>query len=181
MPLPQPVLEQLSRRPTRESGWSGRLLIFAVTVLVIVVVLYLGLLFIYQPYLDKQVQALNQQIQNFAKELPSDDQAKTVTFYGQLDNIHTLLGQHVLPSGVMGWLEQHTLPSVYYSRVSLNSSTRKLILASQSANLQDAAKQLSHFQSLPEVESSSFASASFADNVWKFEITLVLSDKLLKP
>jgi uncharacterized membrane protein YvbJ len=88
MPLPQQVVEQLSRESSRTPGWSSGIILFSGTVFGVVLLVYLGLTFGYTPYLNAQISQANDQIKKLDQSVSADDQTKLATFYSQVTNLH---------------------------------------------------------------------------------------------
>ena len=58
MALPQKVLEQLGREPPKTPGWAGQFLMFSSTIFFVSLVVYIGLVFGYRPYITSEVKKL---------------------------------------------------------------------------------------------------------------------------
>lgn len=178
MALPQPAIEQLSQRPTPKSqGWFSQLLMFSATLLFITLVVYAGLAFGYKPYVNAQVQSLNQQIQGFSAEIPVQDQQNTIDFYAQLVNLQTILNSHVAASPVFQWLEANTDGNVYYTALSLSVPNQQLTLSGVAKTVNDANGQLQIFQQSPQVQRATFSDIQYdsGKNDWDFDATLFFS------
>lgn len=176
MALPAPAIEQLSshRRSSATQGWFGQLLLFAAFLFAITLVVYLGLIFGYKPYINAQVKDLDEQIKKFALDIPVEDQRNTMSFYAQLVNLRSLLDSHVALTPLFTWLETHTMPGVYYTRFALAVPNRQLILAGVARSMEEATGQLQVFQHRPEIERFTFNTIRFdtAKNGWEFEATI---------
>lgn len=181
MALPQPVFEQLTHRPAQSQGWSGQILMFTATVLVVVLLLYLGVHFGYRPYIEGRVASLDQRIQDFSKQISQEEQNRALAFYGKLANIKRLLDDHTVPSAIFEWIEQNTLPTVFYNRLSVSTNNRQIVLSVSAKDMTDVTRQLEHFQTAAEVERAIFANAGETNGVWQFELTLTMKPNFFKP
>ncbi len=151
MPLPQQVVDRLSRESVTTPGWSGRLLMFAGTIFFTTLTVYLGLVFGYKPYLNSQINQLDDQIKKFTQKIPISEQEKLIVFYSQLINLNTILHQRPVPSPVFDWLEKNTQANIFYTRFTMTTATGELSLNGIAKTVDDFVQQLQVFQSEPAV------------------------------
>src|SRR5882724_4721501 len=111
MPLPQNAVDQISREPAWTPGWSGRLLMFSLTVLFISLVVFLGLKFGYHPYLAARVSDVQAQTAQFLNGYPPATRNAVIRIATQFSNVSKILGGYVSSQDLLDWLETHTLPS----------------------------------------------------------------------
>ena len=71
MPLPSSVAEQTRWEPSRVPGWSGRLLMFSLTVFLVSVMSYLGLALAYKPNLDKREAEYKKKVEQQSQKISS--------------------------------------------------------------------------------------------------------------
>src|ERR1035441_9049768 len=96
MPLPQQVVEQLGKDSVNVPGWSPGILFFSGSIFALIVVIYAGLTFGYQPYLNGNISQINGQINTLAQSISSADRAKLFTYDSQVANLNTVMSSHVL-------------------------------------------------------------------------------------
>ncbi|RJQ28896.1 hypothetical protein C4571_02540 [Candidatus Parcubacteria bacterium] len=182
MALPQKVVEQLSRTSVQTPGWSGQLLMFSSTAFLLSLFIYLGLVYGYKPYLEKEVQKLDSQIQAFSQQISVEEQGEIINFYSQLVNVKSLLARHVVVSPFFDWLERHTQTSVYYTKLNLNTQSRQASLSGVARSVEDLAEQLQEFQNDPGVERVNFSNVSVGSNsLWQFDLTLFFKPAFFIP
>jgi len=180
MALPEQLVERLSREPVQTPGWSGRLLMFSATVFFISIAVYVGILYGYKPYLEKQVADLDNQIKTYSQQIPPEEQTKLVSFYSQIANLQSILASHVISSQLFDWLEKNTVPTIYYSKLDLLSSSNQLNLSGYSKTVDDFSRQMILFQNDPLIERIAINSVTAgANNLWQFDITLFLKKNAL--
>lgn len=181
MALPQKVIEQLGRAPVKTPGWSGQLLMFSSTLFFISLVVYLGLIFGYRPYLNSQVKRLNDKIQSLSQQIPLEDQKKIINFYAQLVNLRTVLNGHIFTTPIFGWLEKNTHSNVYYTRLGLNAQNRQVTIAGLAKSVWDIAEQLKIFDDDPGVSQLNFGNSSIGPGgLWQFNLVLTLTPEMFK-
>lgn len=178
MALPTQEIERLTRGSTAEQGTYKQLLLLSGTLLAISLILYGGLSFGYEPYLEGQVSSLDAKIQDFSRQIPIEDQAKLTSFYSQLANLKTLIGKHASNSKVFDWLEGNTQGNVYFTKLTFNASTYQLTLIGNSRTPDDAAEQAAIIEDQPEVLRLNFNNlAPAATGGWQFNISIFLDPK----
>lgn len=172
MPLPQQVIEQLSREPAKTPGWSWQLLMFAATIFFASLVVYFGIAFGYKPYLSSRTEALKKQIQTFGQQVPLEEQAKIINFYSQIVNLKSILADHVYGSPVFDWLEKNTQVNVYYDKFGLNIQTGQLVLGGFGKSVDDVIQQVAIYENRPEIKRTNLRNLSFVNGLWQFDATL---------
>lgn len=180
MPLPEQIIDKLSREPAQTPGWSSNLLMFSGTIFLIGMAVYIGVVFGYKPYLQKQVANLDNQIRTFSQQISPDEQNKLVSFYSQVVNLQGILGRHVVSSQMFEWLEKNTEGNIYYTKLNLLTPSSQLNLTGVSKTADDFSKQMIIFQNDPSVKRIAINNFSVAtNNLWQFDISLFLTDNLL--
>ena len=127
MALPQQVIESLSREPAETPGWSFGLLMLSGGIFLLALLIYFGLTFGYEPYINTQISQLNLKLSTLSKSISADDQAKFSVFYSEITNIKTTLQSHVSFSRFLLWLSKNTEANVYYSHLSFSSGNQVLL------------------------------------------------------
>ena len=175
MALPQKVLEQLGREPPKTPGWAGQFLMFSGTIFFIAVFVYVGLIFGYRPYLVSEVRRLQDQINAFIQQIPVEEQNKIINFYSQLLNLRSLLANHAISSHLFDWLEASTQVNVYYDKFDLNTRTGEARIGGAGRSMEDLNQQFAIFASKPEVARMNITSVAFANNAWRFDMSLTFN------
>lgn len=175
MALPQKVLDQLSREPPRTPGWAWQFLMFGSAVFFIALLVYVGLVFGYKPFLSSQLKKTQDKIQAFGQQIPVEEQAKIVNFYSQIVNLKSLIEKHVFTSLLFEWLEKNTQGNVYFEKMDLNTVNSRAILNGVAKNIEDVTQQIAIFESRPEVERVGVGTVNFSAGAWRFGTTLYFS------
>lgn len=179
MPLPQQVIEQLGNPPEANRSPVSGALLFSIGMLAIVAVLYCGITFAYEPYLNAQVMGIKDQVSKANASISADQETRLIDFYSQISNLQSLLSHHVYTSGFLSWLENNTEGNVYYQSLDLTAGDR-VTLKGVARTEADVNQQLAVFESSPDVASAvvtSIAPASSAGgNVsgLAFSVTLTM-------
>ena len=182
MALPQQVVEQLSREEApRTPGWSFGVMLFSGSILLIVLVIYAGLRFGYEPYLTGQMNALQSKVNNLGQSISPAEEANLVTFYSEIGNLESLVKNHVIFSNFLTWIEQNTEANVYYNTMSF-SSEDQVTLNGYAKTAGDIPEQIAVFESSPDVASVVLSNVSYsaASNNWVFNVVLTMNPDLFQ-
>ena len=147
---------------------------FAVTLLVLSVVAFLGITFGYRPYLESQVAKLDTEIADFSRRVPEEEQANIATFYSQLSNLKVVLGKHTATPAFFRWLENATLQQVSLSKVSMNVASRQVQVSGVARAGSDVAAQVAHFQKQPGVARVDFKNSQAAGAGVSFDLVITV-------
>jgi len=173
MALPQKAVEQLAREPARTPGGLSRLLMFAGTIFLVTLFIYLGMLFGYRPYLDRQVQELQGQIETFRQQIPVSDQERLLNFSSQIENLRKIFKEYRSAELILDWLEGATHRNVFYSDFDFDATDARLRLAGQGESAEDVGEQLAVFRDRSEIRELEFGGMSVdSRGSWKFSVTL---------
>jgi hypothetical protein len=180
MPLPQKVIDQLSHSSPQISGWSWRIFIFSLFILIITIVFYAGLNYGYKPYLNNKINKLESEYQQLEKSVPLSEQSKLISFYSQIENINNLVKNHKKISVIFDWLEKNTNSEVIFNKFNLNTLNNQLNLGGFSKNQKAIINQILIFQRSPEVESVVLNNMSSSQENWQFDLTVFLKKSLFE-
>jgi hypothetical protein len=180
MPLPEQVVEQLRKEPAKTQGWAWGAILFCGGVLFLAALIWAGLLFGYEPYLESQLAATQKQVTVLDNSVSPADEAQIVDFYSQAANLQTLLANHVLSSQFFSWLEQNTEANVYYQSLGL-SQGGVVTLAGNALSEGDVNQQIAIFENSSEVTAvnvSTVTAPQSSGAPWTFSMTLTMSPSL---
>lgn len=174
LPQQQPTYAQVVERAPRSPAWFGQLMAFAVTLLVLVIVVFFGITFGYRPYLTNKVEALDAEIADFSRRVPADEQANILTFYSQLANLKTVLGKHTATPAFLRWVEEGTVQSVRMTKVAMNTSSRQIQITGIARTPTDVALQVAAFQQRPGIERVDFRNSQVVAGGVQFDVVLTV-------
>jgi hypothetical protein len=175
MPFPQPAIEQISQRAPRSPAWFGQLMMFAGTLFFIAVAIYIGIIVGYKPYLNHQVDSLDQKIATFSQQVPVDQQKQIAGFYSQLVNIKGLLNKHIVMTSFFTWIEKNTIPAVQIQKLSVTVNSRQANITGAARSVNDIASQRAVLQGQPGVERIDLKNVSNVNGVWQFDMTITFA------
>ena len=177
MPLPQQVINQLSRESVQTPGWSVGLLTFTGGLLILALAIYLGMIFVYEPHLQNQLNDLENQAIGLVQSVSPQDQAQLVGFYSQVSNLQTLLRNHVTLSQLFSWIENNTETNVTYTQLSFSGTNGITIsLSGIAKTMADLSQQVAIFEASPNVKSIAISNVSpSTQNVGYYQFTANIS------
>lgn len=166
MPEPsnQPIFREQFVTEPGEVGFPWRLFIFSLVLFLLSVLIYFGMKFGYETYLNKQSANLDGQLEALSNSVSQKDQQQFIGFYSQLVNLKAILGQHVFAGNVFPFLEQNTLPQVSYTDAKFAVKDDMLTLMGQTASLQTLAEQMAEFEQSSQLQSATLLATNFNQN-----------------
>ena len=179
MPLPQEVINQLSEERSATPGWSSGLLFFGLGLAVLMVLLYAGIVFGYEPYVNGQIQKVSTQMASLNQSVASGDVASLVSLYSQTVQAESLLRGHVFFSQFLTWLGSHTEANAYYTSLTF-ASGNQVTLAVLTKSEADINQQIAIFENDPDVASIAVSSVSLASvsGFWQTNVTLTMKPSM---
>lgn len=170
-----------ARPEAAPTQWPWRIFIFALSFFILIAVIYLGLIIGYEPYLESQIAAQDEEIMALARSIPAEEQQSLITLYAQLSNLQIVLGDHVAGSQLLAFLEQSTNQNVMYGTLNFNAGTRELSLEGNAQSFDVLAQQIEAFRRSPNVERVTVNFSDARGTVVGFGMTVVVQEALLRP
>ena len=160
-------------------GWPWRFFMFAFIVFLASILVYLGLVFGYEPFLNNQINAVDQQISQASAVVPQADQNKFVQVYSQIINLQSLTANHVFASNSLKLLETVTDPQVYFTGATLKTDQRTLDLDGVAASFPVLAEQLEAFAESKQIDRYTLVQSQLNGGAVQFKVSLTLNTALL--
>lgn len=165
-------------KETLPVGWPWRFLTIMVIVFLAVVLSYFGLEFGYKPYLEKQLNTVQNQINDATNAIVSDQSRNYLGFYSQILNIETLLKTHTNPSAFLPFLASSTNPMVSYTAVKVTVPQDKIDISGAASSYAVLASQLQAYENSPEVTRTVLEGSQAAAGAVSFQVTLYVNPEL---
>lgn len=185
MPLPQQAIEKMIHDPAETQGAFKQFLLLASSLLILMIVIYVGLTFGYQTYLQGEIEKQRAKIESDSKRIPVAEQAQLINFYSQLANLKTLLAAHSEASPLLSLIERTVVPGLYYTKLNFNAGTGEVDLNGVAQSLDAIAGQTAIFQADPNIARVNLANVSqvqgLNQNTWQFSIVLFVQPQLIRP
>jgi len=158
-------------------GMPWRLMIFSFILLLLGVFIFLGLRFGYTIYLDGQMEALNEEIDGLSTQVSKGEQEEFLAFYSQLSNLRGILEKRDFSQNILGFLEEKTLPLVYYNEAVYSEEDGNVSLVGASQSIKTLVGQMAIFKDSPEVNSVELGSVSLSilDQGVDFEVSVIFN------
>ena len=182
MEQPKSFIEQALSKPEElEVGWPWRLLVLACFIFGITLVIFLGMKFGYEPYLDKKIKTLDAEIDKLNQSFTQSQVDNFIKFYSQLSNLKILLNNHIFGSNILKFLEENSLKNLTYSGLDLDVSRKETKLSGTISSYELLAQQLEIFRQSPLVKEVFFKKSKKNDQGGvDFEVVLILKNELFK-
>lgn len=164
-----------------QSGFLWNLLRILFLVFVALLLAYGGLKFGYTPFLNRQIDKSQSDIDALATQIPQTSQDQFLSYYFQLLDLKTLLAKHVFVSKTFPFLENNTNKSVFWSNATLSVPEHRLTLDGVALSYVFLTEQLEAFRQAPQITHFTLSNAS-ADKTGRvqFSVTLTLAPQLFK-
>jgi hypothetical protein len=169
----QELAEKLSREPQIGGGMPAKLLMFSVSIFIITLVIYLGMVFGYKPYLNAQLDKINNQINVAGNQISPTDQSQLVNYISQFTNLRAIIGSHIITSNLLNYLNKNTDTNVYFNRLSLTVFNNQVQLSGLAKSMDDLIGQLAAWQNSSAITKVDFNQISYTPQGFSFSATLI--------
>ncbi|MEK7574459.1 MAG: hypothetical protein AAB514_02950 [Patescibacteria group bacterium] len=174
------VAEQFLGPEKLPVGWPWRLLLFSIIIFALITLVYFGMIFGYQPYLETERQSLDKKVAEIGGAISETDRENFIKFYSQLVNIQTLLNNHIKGSNIYTFLEKNTNQGVYYEGANLSVPEHFLRLEGVARSYDNLVQQLVVFEQIPEIKKVILEESRIADKGVGFTVQIIFKPELLK-
>lgn len=163
-----------------KSGWPWRFLIFSFLIALASVVVYLGLAFGYESFLQARIIQLDDDIEQLSQSIPQEQQDKLTDFYSQLANLQNVLNKHIFASNIFPLLERNTNHLVYFNIADLKMSDRHLVLEGEASSYQVFSQQLEAFNRMPSLQKVVVNESHAENGRVSFRLFLILKEEVFR-
>ncbi len=136
------------------------------------IVVFIGLRFGYKNYLRSEANAVETRVNELAKSVSESDQTQFINFYSQLANIEKVLMRHLFTSNALSFIEQKTIPSVYYTSAKFSTNAEEMELKGFAANNEALVSQLDVFDKSQELRKTILNETDTTKEGIEFSISL---------
>lgn len=169
---PQTTLQDQFVEESIPVGLPWRILLSGALILALTILIAFGLEYGYKPYLEEQVTAVDKQFSSLTKNFSEQDQKNIVAVYSQIANLKTILEKRTSINTVFKFLEEQTIPSVYYSDAVMNGEELKLTIKGFTPTLTELSQQIAVFEKNKNVRNAVLDSVGLQAGGAVFSITL---------
>jgi hypothetical protein len=146
---------------------------FFLTLLFLTVIFYF-MLDIQVSRLNHKIEKLKTEIEKFGTPEQKELERKVFGYEAKIKEVKKLVESHKIPSNFFKFIEENTLPIVYFSNMALDTTKGELSLSLQTENFKSLSLQLSVFEKNPNVKEISVFNTTI-NNEGKVEADLKLS------
>ena len=160
----------------KKSREKKKLLLPAVLVLILILAgIFYGSLKFYKASLKKRNQELQERIQENKKRKAELQKEEVFNFQGKIDILEELLKKHLYWTTFFRFLEESTMPKVYFTNFSADVSDNQVNLEGITPSLSALAQQIVVFKTQELVEEVKLLNLNFVEEGIKFSISLKIS------
>lgn len=179
------ALEEQLKKEYVATGLPWRLLISSSVIFGLSFLVYAGIVFGQQPYLEKQIQSLKQEIAKLNLTVDESKQKQLIRFYSQFINIQDLIKDHRQTSQIFGFFENNTFPKVKFENMTVNFAEEDISVSGSAPDYETLLKQLAWFNKSPEVAEVNLGGTSGGESIKgdaeiKFTMKIKLSSQAFK-
>lgn len=156
-------------------GWPWRLFSFSGILFLASALVYIGLTFGYEPFLNSRIQSVDSDLGKLGESISQKDEEAFVRFYSQLSNLNGVLNNHIFGSKVFSWLELNTHPKVYYAGIDLKIPELQLTLSGVTDNFGILGEQLAIFDKDPLVAGYVLNQSVVTEGAVRFTVIIKLA------
>lgn len=185
MPYQAALEEQFKKKDRILVIWPWRIFVFSLIAFILSTVVFFGIAFSFNPYLNYRVKELNNKISNLNQSIDESQQKQLSVVYSQFVNIKNLADNHKAVSRIFDLIERNTYPTVSYNGLSVNVSEREARFEGVAPDYETLVKELKLFSQAPEIEQVFLENSNLTDmgkgiKELKFKIRMVFNPQFLK-
>ncbi|MEX2436535.1 MAG: hypothetical protein WD471_00045 [Candidatus Paceibacterota bacterium] len=171
---------QQLQREQASIGLPWRLMVFSMVLFFFFLLIFVGIKFGYGPYVDSEIESVDEQIIAMASEVSDDQQDQILTFQSQLSNLQTVLSHKSFSQNIFNFLEERTLPNVYFIEANYNSKDNALELFGAANSVRTFVEQLAVIEESPQVDRSIIDSMNVVEGETFFTINLFFNPEFFR-
>jgi hypothetical protein len=169
----------LSRLKNSQSQWISPLLYLSLTLLVVTSLCYS--IFAFKVYLqNNEISVLNSKLALYGSPSEKQVETKFLEYKKKIDSFNSIIGGHRTTSGAFNFLEDNTLPNVWYSSISILETKSEISLTGEASTMEVLSHQIQLFeQSTDQVKNVNVLSSKMSEQGRaQFSLTLSINPKL---
>ncbi len=166
---------------TKKFWWLDTILYFTLTILIATVITY----FIFNikiSFQEKKLQDLEKDIATTGIPQQKELERKVFEYQKKINDFSILLADHKIPSNLFNFIEESTLPNVWFSLFGLSTEESQLRLAGEAKDVLTLARQIFVFKEsefIKDVEILNFNLEE--EGRIKFDLVLPLNPQIFTP
>ena len=143
---------------------------------VLITIIASYLMFEYKGYLLRaKIKEVDAKIALYGTEEQKDQEKEVLDYKKRIDNFATIMNGHHLASNVFAFIEQNTLPNVWFSGFNMAQTTGEIRLSGEAENMEALSRQGEVFEKNKDYVKSITVLSSQAQASGKVKFILTLS------
>jgi hypothetical protein len=180
MALPEKIIDELSKDKVDVPGWSWRIFLFSLFVLILSLAFYAGLNWGYKTYLNNRIKNLDSEISQIKKQSQELNEDQLTVFYSQLANIKKLFSERKSFIKIVDFLEKNVHKNVTLTKVNFVATSNQINLNGNSKSKDAILEQILLFQKNENVENVVLKGFSNQGENWNFGLDIYLRSSFWK-
>ncbi len=175
-------LSLFSKLKNSQGRWIQPLLYLALALLIAASVCYA--IFAFKIYLQNtKISELNSQLALYGSPSEKLSESKFLDYKKKIDYFNSIIKNHKTSSGAFNFLEQKTLPNIWYSGISILELKNEITLTGEAATMEALSRQVKLFEeSAGDIKNVSILSSKMGDQGrTQFSLTLSVYPKMFTP
>ena len=120
--------------------WTDVIFYSFLAVLITIIASYL--IFEYKSYLLREkIKEVDAKIALYGTETQKDNEKQVIDYKKSIDSFATLMGNHKIASNVFSFIEQNTLPNIWFSGFNMSETTNEIRLSGESETMEALSRQ----------------------------------------
>lgn len=157
-------------------GWPWKLFLSMGILLIVVLLVYVGLAFGYEGYLNNSINSLNSTLDSLSLQVSPTGRQEFIALYSQVSNLQKLLGSHVISSQIFPLFENMTDQNVAYTSFNLSIPNDTLSINGVAKDYATLANQLAMYQQSPQISNVILESSSLSNNAVNFTVKITFNN-----
>lgn len=154
-------------------GWPKRFFTFALVLFVTVFLVYLGLAFGYESFLQNAIGEIETELDTLSDQVTDEQREQLATLYSQVTNIRGLLSDHTVASQAFNVLQSITSDQVVYTDFDLSTPEREASIEGVAASYEALVSQLALYEDSDAIERFTLKNSEVQNNIVTFGVTVV--------
>ncbi len=161
------------------SFWINVVFYFFLALLLVSILLYA--FFVLRVYLQKKkISEIDDKIATYGTKEQKANEKQVLDYKKKIDDFAIIINNHRISSNIFGFVEDKTLPSVWFSNFDMSESSNEIRLTGEAESMETLSRQVKTFEESKDyVKSISvLSSQTESDKKIRFILNLILDPKI---
>ncbi len=162
----------------KKNWWVDVVFYFVISSLLATIICYV--IFAIQIYIqNEKIKEVQVALTTVGTEQQKEMEKKVFEYQEKINDFSILINEHKITSNIFGFIEQYTLPNVWFSRFSIDEKQLAIVLSGETDDLETISRQVSTFEATEYVKKIDILnSQKGTQQKINFNISLSLDSKI---